>query len=296
VTKRLDSALCLMAVGAAILLSACGGHTAAPSSSGTSTAASTAQAPSLQGSTTERVDAWFVDGGHAELTRLTAAIIGVGQAPNTFAALGAACAKLAAAVASAQAGPPVPDAAAQASFTSALAEYAKSAADCQAGASSHDVALINKAAAATSAGTTDLQRFTAETQDAQSKEVQSEEVRRCEQLYQAWKNGPAHAWISQFSTALDALQVVESGKNLPAITAAAEKAGQPAAQLARYPVPACADPTGDFAAILATVRAAAASAGTAKSQSAIVQALAPLKGVPALEAAFTAEVKSATGA
>jgi hypothetical protein len=306
VTKRLDRALCLAAVSATILLSACGGHTAVPSSgtstgpssvpsSGTSTAASAAQTPSSQGATTERVDAWFVDGGHAELTRLTVAIVGVGHASDTFAALGAACAKLAAAVASAQAGPPVPDAAAQASLTGALADYAKSAGDCQAGASAHNDALISKAATATSAATSYLQRFETETEDAQTKEVQSEEARRCKQLYQAWEDGPAHAAISQFLTALNALQVAESGTNLPAITTAAEKAAQPAAQLARDPVPACADPADDFAQILATVRTAAASVATAKSQSAVVQAQAPLKGVPVLEAAFTAEVKTATG-
>lgn len=300
-TKRLDRALCITGLSATILLSACAGHSAVPSSgpssglsSGTSTAASAPQAPSLQGKTIGRVEAWFIDGGDAELTRLNDAIIGVGQAPHTFTAWGAACAKVAAAVASARAGPPVP--AARASFTGMLADYAKSAADCRAGAAAHDVALIkNAAAAATSAGTRDLQQFEEDTEDAQTKEVQSEEASRCKQLYQAWEDGPAHPGISQFLTALNALQVAESGTNLAAITTAAEKAAQPAAQLARYPVPACADPTGDFAQILATVRTAGASAGTAKSQPAVVQALAPLKGVAALEAAFTAGVKTATG-
>jgi hypothetical protein len=294
VDKRLNRALCLIAVSATVLLSACGGHSGAPSSSGTSAAASVAQTSSLQGTTTQRVSAWFVDGGHAELARLTAAILVVGHA-STFAAQGAACAKLAAAVASAQTGQPVPDPAAQASFASALAEYATSAADCQAGASSHDVALMNKAADATGAATRDILRFEAETKDAQTKQVQSEEASRCKQLYQAWEDGPAHAEISQFLPALAALQQTDSGNNLPAITASAVKAAQPAVLLTRYPVPVCADPAGYFAEILATIRTAAAEAGTAKSRSIEVQALAPLKGVPVLEDEFTAEVKTATG-
>lgn len=294
VGKRLNRTLCLTVVSAAILLSACGGHTATSSSSGASTAASAAQTPALGGTTTERVSAWFVDGGHAELARLSATIVAVGHA-STFAAQGAACAELAAAVASAQVGPPVPDAAAETLLASALAEFAASAADCRAGASSHNVALMNKAAAATSAGATDILQFNVETKDAQTKKVQSEEASRCKQLYQAWEDGPAHAEISQFLPALAALQEADSGKNLPAITAAAQKAAQPAGQLARYPVPACADPVGYFAEILDTVRIAAAKAGTAESQSAVIQALAPVKEVPTLEAAFSAEVKTATG-
>ena len=68
------------------------------------------------------MSAWFVDGGHAELARLSATIVAVGHA-STFAAQGAACAELAAAVASAQVGPPVPDAAAETLLASALAEF-----------------------------------------------------------------------------------------------------------------------------------------------------------------------------
>ena len=309
--KRLYRTLCLAAVSGTILLVACSGHAVAPSSSsaspavtvtpvpGTAPAAIAAQTPGSTVTTTERVDAWFVDGGQAELSRLSGAIVGVGRADTpgaSYAALGQACASEAAAVASAQAGPQVPDAAAQASYGAALAEDSQSAADCQAGASAHDVALLNKAAAATRAGTADMLQFETETRDAQSEAAQTAAARRCKQLFQAWKTGPAQPEVSQLLAALKAVQVAGSGKDLPAITAAAEKAGQPAAQLARYPVPPCADPGGDFAAILTRVRAAAASAGSANSLSTVVQALAPLDEVPALEAEFTAEVKLTAGA
>jgi hypothetical protein len=293
VIKKFDGALCSMAVGTAILLSACGGHAAAPSAP--SAAAGLAQASGFSGNSTQRVDAWFNDAGKAELDNLIDAIDGVQRAPNTAAALGAACGKLAGAVASAQAGPQVPNAAAQSSFASALSEFAKAAADCQAGASSNDSALLTSASAAISAGSTDLGTFESETEDAQTKQLRSQQASQCKQLYQAWKDGPAHTALSQFLAALGAVPEINSGTNLSAAAAAAEQAAQPTAQLAGFPVPACADPAGYFAKIVSTVDAAAAGATTAASQSAAAQALAPLNGLPTLEAEFTDEVNTATG-
>ena len=293
--KKLNLTLGLAVFSAVLLLSACGGTAAVPASSGSASAASSAQTSTFRGTTTQRVGAWFVDDGHGELTRLIAALEAVGHAA-TFAAQGAACTKLAAAVSSAQAGPPVPDAVAEASFSSALAEFAASAVDCRAGASSHSAALMNKAADATGIGNGDILRFDTETEDAQTKEVRRDEASTCRRLYQAWQRGPARTELSQFLPALGALEEVDSGQDFPAITAAAEKAAQPAGQLIRYPVPACADPADYFAQILDTVRTAAAGASTAASQSVLMQALAPLKSVPTLESEFIAEVKIATGA
>lgn len=293
VIKKFDGALCSMAVGAAILLTGCGGHAAATSAP--SAAASLAQASSFSGNSTQRVDAWFNDAGKAELENLTDAIGDVQRAPNTAAALGAACGKLADTVASAQAGPQVPNAAAQSSFASALSQFAKAAADCQAGASSNDSALLTSAATEISAGSAELGKFDTETEDAQTKRLRSAQASQCKQLYQAWKDGPAHAALSQFLTALGAVPEINSGTNIPAAAAAAEKAEQSAAQLAGFPVPACADPAGYFAKIVSTVDTAAAGAGTATSQSAAAQALAPLNGLPTLEAEFTDEVNTATG-
>lgn len=308
--SRFNRTLFLAAVSGTILLSACGGHApahspgtssavAATPAQGTSTAATPGQTPGSTVTAIERVDAWFADGGQTELDGLSAAVVAVGQADTpgaSYAGLDQACVKEAAAVASAQAGPPVPDTAAEDSLSSALAEYAKSAADCQAGASAQDVALLNQAAGETRAGASDVLSFDNETKDAQTQDAQSAAGRMCKQLYQAWKTGPAQPELSQLLAALQAVQVVSSGENLSAITAAVQKAGQQAAQLTRYPVPACADPGGDFAAILTRVRAAAASAATATSQPAVVQAMTPLNAVPTLEAQFTDEVKLTTGA
>ena len=307
--RRLNRILFLAAVSGTTLLSACGGHPPAHSP-GTSQAvaatpdhgASAAASPGpTSGSTVtaiERVDAWFADGGQNVLDNLSAAVVAVGQADTpgaSYAGLDQACVKEAAAVASAQAGPPVPDAVPEASLSSALAEYAKSAADCQAGASAQNVVLLNQAAAETRAGTADVLSFDNETKDAQSQDAQSAAGRMCNRLYQAWKTGPAQPELSQLLTALQAVQVASSGDNLPAMTTAVQKAGQQAGQLTRFPVPPCADPGGDFAAILTRVRTAAASAATALSQPAVVQAMTPLNAVPTLEAQFTDEVKLTTG-
>ena len=308
--KSLNRALRLTAVGATILLSACGSSTSVLSSSGTvstptaNSAASTAPAvipppPSASVTSTERVVAWFVDGGKSELTRVTAAFVAIrrADAPGaSYAGLSAACANAAAAVASAQAGPRVPEAEAEASFAGALADYAKGAVACQAGANAHDVALLNEAAAAIRAGTAELLRFDNQTKDAQSKRAQAAAARRCKQLFTTWKEGPAKSPLSRLLSALGTLQTAGAGTGAAAMSAEAKKAGQAAALLAPYPVPACADPSGNFAAILARVRAAATSVATARGLSAVTQALAPLKGVPALEAAFTSEVKLAAGA
>jgi hypothetical protein len=295
VNKSFKHGLWLMALSGPIVLAACGGHGAAASSPGPAATPSAVASARLQGTATQRVEAWFVDGGHAALTRLADAALGIAHAQHAPAALGADCAKLAAAVASAQAGSPVPDAVAQASFSRALSEFATGAADCRTGASSHDSALLTKTADAIGAGTTDILRFNTETEDAQTKQVRAEEASHCKRLYQSWEHGPAHPEISQFLAALSALMSTDSGTNLSATATAAEKAARPAAQLARFPVPVCADPDGAFAQILATVRTSAASASAAKDQSSMTRALTPLKSVPALEAAFTAEVKTATG-
>jgi len=111
--------------------------------------------------TRDRVVVWYTDVGKAELALLTARVDSVGLA-GSLAAQGQACSKLAAAVTTARADPQIPDAAARTWLAQALAQYARSAADCRAGASSHDSALIDQAAAATRAATGDIQQFDAD--------------------------------------------------------------------------------------------------------------------------------------
>ncbi len=86
-----------------------------------------------------------------------------------------------------------------------------------------------------------------------------------------------------------------STENLQAIKTAVETEGTAAADLAAFPVPACADPHGDLAALLNQVRAAATNVETANGLAALVQAMEPLNKVPTLESDFTAEVTQTTG-
>ena len=65
----------------------------------------------------------------------------------------------------ARADPPVPDPAEQPWLTGALTEFGKAAADCQAGASSHNTALSDRAAAEIHAATADLKQLTTELAD-----------------------------------------------------------------------------------------------------------------------------------
>ena len=114
--------------------------------------------------TRDRVVVWYTDIGKPEIALLTGRLDSVGLAPN-LAAQGTACAKLATAVTTARADPPVPDPAAQPWLTGALTEFGKAAADCQAGASSHNTALSDRAAAEIHAATADLKQLTTELAD-----------------------------------------------------------------------------------------------------------------------------------
>lgn len=117
----------------------------------------------------------------------------------------------------------------------------------------------------------------------------------CKEQYLAWRSGPAQNATKQFTVAQEGLSAAGSTKNLQMITAAVEAEGKAAANLAAYPVPACADPHGYLAALLAKVRAAATNAATAKGLPALTEAMKPLNQVPPLEGDFTIEVKQATG-
>jgi hypothetical protein len=117
----------------------------------------------------------------------------------------------------------------------------------------------------------------------------------CKQQYKEWQSGPAQNATKQFTAAQESLSSAGSTENLQAIKAAVETEGTAAARLAAFPVPACADPHGDLAALLDQVRAAATNVATANGLAAVVQAMEPLNKVPTLESDFTTEVKQTTG-
>jgi hypothetical protein len=131
---------------------------------------------------------------------------------------------------------------------------------------------------------------------AKAAPVPSISVAACKKLYIDWMNGASRSATKRFvATQQDLAAAGDNPKDLRAIASAAQAEGQAAAVLAGYPPPACADPHGDLARLLADAEDAGTNAGAATDLSALVAALAPLKQAPALEAGFTAEVKRATG-
>ncbi len=117
----------------------------------------------------------------------------------------------------------------------------------------------------------------------------------CAQQYHAWQNGPAHPAIVNFEAAQQAL-ADESSSGKPALIAATMNIlGQRAAALASFPVPACADPNGDFAALLSQVSTVTGEVGPDATLAILQQAINQLDSVFSLESEFTAEVKQTTG-
>lgn len=117
----------------------------------------------------------------------------------------------------------------------------------------------------------------------------------CRQQYDAWKTGPARAAAKHLDAELGKVSAAGSAQDIPALTAALKKTGHPAAVLARYPMPSCADPRGYWPLMLARVRAAADNARSAPGLGSILLAEVPLKSVPGIERKLTAELKR-TGA
>jgi hypothetical protein len=121
------------------------------------------------------VEAWYASRGGTELTAVSGALGVVTQAAGVreYVEMNAGCARLAAGVRAAQAGPPIPDAALQTLYATALAELADGAAACRAAiaeqpdgdeyiVTTENQLELHRAASAFTAGARDLYRATAE--------------------------------------------------------------------------------------------------------------------------------------
>jgi hypothetical protein len=107
----------------------------------------------------------------------------------------------------------------------------------------------------------------------------------CRQQYDAWKNGPADTIVAEVN-ALDSAVLAE---DMSALTATLKKAGPEAVKAARYPIPACADPSGYWFALMMHVNAAANSSGSASSM------LSAAKSVPKIDGELRTELNHTTG-
>ncbi len=117
----------------------------------------------------------------------------------------------------------------------------------------------------------------------------------CAQQYQAWQNGPARQAILNFEAAQQVLAKDSSSGQPTLIAAVLNVLGQRAAALASFPVPACADPHGYFAALLSQVVTVTSQVGPDTTLPELQQAVSQLGSVFSLESNFTAEVKQTTG-
>jgi hypothetical protein len=111
----------------------------------------------------------------------------------------------------------------------------------------------------------------------------------CKQQYHDWRYSPAG---KKLKADLRAVQSAGNTGDVPATLAALKTAGADAA--AMPPAPACADPDGYWAKILARIKAAGDNAGTASGLTGLILAEAPLNAIPGLEKKLNAELKRTT--
>lgn len=114
----------------------------------------------------------------------------------------------------------------------------------------------------------------------------------CKQQYQAWKNGPALPVSKKLTTALNAAQSDDAIPNVPETLKDLQAAGSAAAELARYPIPKCADPGGYWAEILSHIKAAGDNAASASGLQGLLLAEEPAKDLNSLGAKLDAELKA----
>jgi len=114
--------------------------------------------------------------------------------------------------------------------------------------------------------------------------------RSCLQQYRGWGTGPEHAVGEDLTAALNRLQAASAASDIPATSAALQRAAMAARTLERYPIPACADPKGYWHAVLARIEAAAGHPGTSTGQAALARAGQVLRQLPVLERKLATEL------
>lgn len=117
----------------------------------------------------------------------------------------------------------------------------------------------------------------------------------CKQQFTAWKTGPAKAIAQSFKSDGNALQSAANSQDIPALDSALKTIGNDATQLKAYPMPACADPAGDWTQILAGIKAAGDNANSASGLAGLMVALGPMQHVKSLETELDAELARTVG-
>ena len=98
----------------------------------------------------------------------------------------------------------------------------------------------------------------------------------CRQRYETWKHdAAAKAAGKRLVAALRAVQSAGSAEDLPRLESSLKQAGAPAAKLAGFPIPKCADPKGYWAEVLTRVRAASDNVKSSSGLASIMLAEVP---------------------
>lgn len=116
----------------------------------------------------------------------------------------------------------------------------------------------------------------------------------CKQQYAAWKASPAKAGADKMVAAMEKVQSAADAEDIPETDTDLKAAGNDAAALRAYPMPACADPAGYWPRILTDIKAGGDNAGAASGLGGMILAMEPLKKVQPLESKLTTELKRTT--
>jgi hypothetical protein len=117
----------------------------------------------------------------------------------------------------------------------------------------------------------------------------------CKHQFTAWRTGPAKTLAQSFKADGNAVQSAGNSEDIPQMDAALKKIGDDAVQLEQYPMPACADPAGDWTQILAGIKAVGDNASSTPGLGGIVAAEAPMQHVQALETKLNTELERTVG-
>jgi hypothetical protein len=118
----------------------------------------------------------------------------------------------------------------------------------------------------------------------------------CRQQYETWKHDTAAKAVGKrLVAALRAVQSAGGAEDFPRLESSLKQAGAPAAKLAGFPMPKCADPKGYWAGVLTRVRAASDNVKSSSGLASIMLAEVPLKGLPKIEKKLDRELNRTVG-
>lgn len=115
----------------------------------------------------------------------------------------------------------------------------------------------------------------------------------CRQQSKNWKNSPGYVEVTSVATTLKTIRADENASDYPALRAGMRKLMPAALDLARYPMPPCADPARLYGGFAEQLYQAGSKASSAKGLRGLLEASAMLRGLETIGSRLTAEVNHA---